>query len=217
MSAPAAVTMMLPRTATPPTASGRANGATTGMPSAGRHARTVRSSPPLTMTGVQSSSAPTATAHTAPVWLRAGPGPGRRRQPPHPHRVVVADADDDRGAVRVRPHRHRGHPAVVAAQRLPDLGGRPAATAAPSGAAAADHGRGAVRQRPDRQCGHRAGVADEDPVAGGYPAVGPAGSARAGLGRRSRMRALGAAANWWRSAQLAGPRRPVEGSEVVGA
>ena len=34
------------------------------MPSASRHTRTVPSSPPLTMTGVPSGSAPTATALT---------------------------------------------------------------------------------------------------------------------------------------------------------
>ena len=47
-----------------------------GVPSASRHTRTVRSRPPLTITGVPSGSAPTATARTASVWPLSGPPTG---------------------------------------------------------------------------------------------------------------------------------------------
>ena len=93
------------------------------MPSAGRHTRTVPSSPPLMMTGVPSGSAPAATAFTGPSWPVSGSPTGvPSAGPPHPHRAVAAAADDDRGAVRQRPGRHRVHRAVVAGQRLADRG-----------------------------------------------------------------------------------------------
>ena len=86
------------------------------------------------MTGVPSGSAPAATASTPPSWPVSGSPTGvPSASPPHPHRAVAAAADDDRGAVRQRPGRHRGHPAVVAGQRLADRGAvGQSATPAPS-------------------------------------------------------------------------------------
>ena len=99
------------------------SGSPTGVPSASRHTRTVPSPPPLTMTGVPSGSAPTATALTQPSWPRSGSPTGVPSASRHTRTVPsVAAADDDRGAVRQRPDRHRGHRAVVAAQRFPDRG-----------------------------------------------------------------------------------------------
>ena len=84
--------------------------------------------------------------------------------------------------------------------------------------AAADDDRGAIRQRPGRHRGHHAGVAGEDLVAGGLAAVGPAGlpgpvggDARDPGGQAAAAQVVGG------QLELAGPRRPVEGSEVVGA
>ena len=93
------------------------------MPSASRQSRTVASSPPLTMTGVPSGSAPTATASPGRRGRAAAPGPECRRPAARaaPWRHVAA-ADDDRSTIRQRPRRHRAHRADVTAQRLPDRG-----------------------------------------------------------------------------------------------
>ena len=49
------------------------------------------SRPPLTMTGVPSGSAPTATASTTPIVAgQRLPDWGAVGQPPHPHRAVVS-------------------------------------------------------------------------------------------------------------------------------
>ena len=74
MSAAVAVTMTSPRRATARTDPDRPSEGTSGVPSASRHTRTVPSlsPPPLTMTGVPSGKAPTATACTLPTWPVSG-------------------------------------------------------------------------------------------------------------------------------------------------
>ena len=190
------------------------------MPSAVRHTRTARSSPPLMMTGVRSGSVPAATAYTRPSWPVSGSPTGVLvGGPPHPHRTVVAVADDDRGTVGQHPGRHRGHPAEVGAHRLVDRGAvggppHPHRTVA----AAADDDRGAVRQRPGRHRGHPAGVAGYDLVAGGPAAVGPAGLPWPVGGGAGDAGSQAAAAQAVRGQlELAGPHGRVEVGEEVGA
>ena len=87
----------------------------------------------------------------------------------------------------------------------------------PSPAAAADDDRGAVRQRPDRHRVHRRRWAGED-LADGPAAVGPAGlPGPVGCGARDAGGQAAAAELVGGQFELAGPRRPVEGGEVVGA
>ena len=56
----------------PLTGSNRSSGWASGVSSASRHTGTVRSSLAMTMTGVPSGSAPTATANTLPAWPVSG-------------------------------------------------------------------------------------------------------------------------------------------------
>ena len=174
---------------------------------------------PLTMTGVPSGSAPTATAHTSPRWPRSGSPSAVPSASRHTRTVmIVAAADDDRGAVRQRPGRHRVHPAAVAGQRLPDrsaVGGPPHPHRAVG--AAADDDRGAVRQRPGRHRSYLAGVAGDDLVASGPATVGPAGlpgpvrgGARDAGGQAAAAEAVGG------QFELAGPHWPVEARKEVG-
>ena len=108
----------------------------------------------------------------------------------------------------------------MAAQRLPDrgaVGQPPHPHRAVAGAAAADDDRGTIGQRPDRHRAHRAGVSGKDLVAGGTATVGPTGvpgPIRGGVGDTDSQAV--AAELVGRQLELAGPRRLVERSEVVG-
>ena len=70
-----------------PADSDRSSGWASGVPSASRHARTVRSWPPLTMTGVPSGSAPAATAVTPCMGPRSGSPTGVRSASRHTRTV----------------------------------------------------------------------------------------------------------------------------------
>ena len=116
--------------------------------------------------------------------------------------------------------------ATAATQPVWPLSGSP--TGAPSAsrhtctvpsaaAAAADDDRGAVRQRPDRHRVTPRRRAGQD-LAGGPATVGPAGlPGPVGGGARDAGGQAAAAELVGGQFELAGPRRPVEGGEVVGA
>src|SRR5262249_27704946 len=93
------------------------SGSPTGAPSASRH------TPPAPPARRPPPPPPPPPARPPPPAPARGPPPREPpRQPPPPHGTVAAAADDDRGAIRQPPGRHRGHPAVVAGQRLPGRG-----------------------------------------------------------------------------------------------
>jgi hypothetical protein len=149
------------------------------------------------------------------------PDRGAVGEPPYPQRAVLAAGDDDRRAIGQRAHRHRVHPIGVPVQRLADrgaIGQSPHPHRTVAVAAAADDDRGAVRQHPDRHRVHPAGVAGEDLVAHGLTSVGPVGlpgPVWGGLGDAGGQAAVAELVG--RQFESAGPCRPVEVGEEVGA
>ena len=194
------------------------SGSPTGVPSASRHTRTVPSWLPLTMTGVPSGSAPTATADTSSVWPVSGSPTGVPSASRHTRTVSSSPPLTMTGVPSGSAPTATASTPRVAGQRLPDRGavGQPPHPHR-AVAAAADDDRGAVRQRPDR---HRlpAGVAGEDLVTGSPATVGPAGLPRpVGGGARDTGGQAAEAELVGGQFKLAGPRRLVEAGEAVGA
>ena len=178
------------------------------------------SSPPLTMTGVPSGSAPTATAVTAPTWPRSGSPTGVPSASRHTRTVPSSP-----------PLTMTGVPSGSAPTATAFTGPVWPRSGSPTGVPSASrHTRTVPSSPPLTMTGVPSGSAPTAtaftapawPVRTWWPVaqstVGPAGlPGPVGGGSRDAGGQAAAAELVGGQFELAGPRRPVEGSEVVGS